>query len=172
MKIYNYSALNGEFFGESEARKSPLEKDVFLIPAHATDIKPPVSDAGQVAVFAEDEWSLVDDDRGSDYWIGQNKYTKKDIGPLPDDAVTAEPPPLPLTQEQIDRNAKLAGVDFDGIMCSATAEDMWGLNSIKDWVRAGNDVNFEFSNGSVLEITQANIDAFESIWAPFRASFF
>jgi len=57
-------------------------------------------------------------------------------------------------------------------MCSATKEDMWGLNAIKEWVVAGNDVNFEFDNGNVLTLTKDNYSAFEAVWVPFRAGFF
>ena len=74
----------------------------------------------------------------------------------------------PPTTKQL----KMAGVEFEGVMCSATAEDMWGLNSIESWVRAGNDVPYEFENGNVLILTSANIDSFRAVWIPFRASFF
>lgn len=67
---------------------------------------------------------------------------------------------------------KLEGVEFDGVMCSATAEDMWGLNSVKDWVASGQSVNFRFENGNVLTLTHENYAAFEAVWVPFRASFF
>lgn len=82
------------------------------------------------------------------------------------------PEPEPLTPEEIKAQQKLEGVDFDGVMCSATSEDMWGLASIKDWIRAGQSTNFEFQNGNVLTLDSSNIDAFEAVWVPFRASFF
>jgi hypothetical protein len=72
----------------------------------------------------------------------------------------------------IDPNLKMVGVEVFGVMCSATKEDMWGLNSIKDWVAAGNDVNFEFDNGNVLTLTKDNYAEFEAVWIPFRAGFF
>lgn len=73
---------------------------------------------------------------------------------------------------EADKAAKLAGVEFEGVMCSATKEDMWGLASVKDWVRGGSSTNFNFDNGNTLTLTPQNIDAFEAVWIPFRASFF
>lgn len=103
------------------------------------------------------------------------------IIPLP--ALIPNIPEAEFTQAELDAQAidelnkqarfnKLIGVEFEGIMCSATSEDMWGLTSIKPWVESGNDVNFKFSNGNKLILTSANIAAFELVWSPFRASFF
>ena len=74
--------------------------------------------------------------------------------------------------EVIPEDPKMVGVEFDGVMCSATKEDLWGLSSVKDWVAAGNNVNFEFDNGNVLTLTKDNYAAFEAVWIPFRAGFF
>jgi hypothetical protein len=80
---------------------------------------------------------------------------------------------LPYTvPEPTKEELKLEGVEFEGIMCSATSEDMWGLASTKEWIRAGQTTNFEFKNGNVLTLSNDNIDAFEAVWVPFRASFF
>lgn len=68
--------------------------------------------------------------------------------------------------------AKLVGVEFEGVMCSATAEDMWGLSAIKDWITSGQSANFKFENGNTLLITPLNLASFEAVWIPFRASFF
>ncbi len=67
---------------------------------------------------------------------------------------------------------KLTGIEFQGVMCSATADDMFGLASIKNWVLSGNTTNFHFENGSKLSLSPANFSAFEAVWLPFRASFF
>ncbi|MDI6872581.1 MAG: tail fiber assembly protein [Bacillota bacterium] len=58
-KVYHYSET-GEYLGESEARESPLEPGVYLIPAHATDQAPPKPGPNQVPVFTNGAWTLVD----------------------------------------------------------------------------------------------------------------
>lgn len=75
--------------------------------------------------------------------------------------------PTPTVEEQR-QEAMMTGVDFNGVMCSAFKEDQWGLGSIKDFVMAGNDIDFEFVNGNVVTLTSANLAAFEAVWIPFR----
>ena len=59
------------------------------------------------------------------------------------------------------------------IMCSATKEDMWGLNSVNTSLAMGSpSENFDFDNGNRLVLTPANATEFMGIWAPFRRSFF
>jgi hypothetical protein len=62
MLIYNYHPITRHFTGISEAEYSPKEFNVFLIPAHATDIEPPICTDEQIAVFDEEskKWNLVD----------------------------------------------------------------------------------------------------------------
>jgi len=86
---------------------------------------------------------------------------------------------VPLTQAELDnlaakkkREDKLAGVLFEGVMCSAEAEDMWVLSSIQGYVASGLSVPFKFNNGNVLVLTPSNMVAFQEVWVPFRASFF
>ena len=68
--------------------------------------------------------------------------------------------------------AKLNGIEFNGVMCSATKEDQWGLASIKFYVVNGQSINFEFENGTSLLLTPDNIEYFEALWFPFRLGFF
>lgn len=68
--------------------------------------------------------------------------------------------------------AKLAGIEFEGVMCSATKEDMWGLSSILSVVQQGMSVPFEFDSGETLILTPDNLEAFQAVWVPFRLSFF
>ncbi|MBM7070873.1 hypothetical protein JQC92_02305 [Shewanella sp. 202IG2-18] len=72
----------------------------------------------------------------------------------------------------MERQAKLKGVEFEGVMCSATKEDMWGLNSVQQLIAMGGSTNFRFDNGNKLLLTPDNIQAFQAVWIPFRQSFF
>jgi hypothetical protein len=104
--------------------------------------------------------------------------------------VTASHYVVELTTEEIEKNAieaaevaaeakrisdkalKLSGVLFQGVMCSALAEDQWGLSSIKIVVDSGQTVNYKFENGNVLAINTANYAALYAVWVPFRNQFF
>lgn len=59
MKIWNYDPISGVLVGEGVADASPLENDVFLIPANATEIAPPEIPNGKLAVFIDGAWQLV-----------------------------------------------------------------------------------------------------------------
>ncbi len=67
---------------------------------------------------------------------------------------------------------KLEGVEFNGVMCSATVTDQLGLLATKAWIEAGGSTGFEFENGNKLMLSPENFAAFAAVWMPFRASFF
>lgn len=71
---------------------------------------------------------------------------------------------------------KLAGIEFDGVMCSATKDDQTGLMAVLLAIQlqgaAFPPTRFEFENGNTLVITLANYQAFMAVWLPFRQSFF
>lgn len=85
MKIYHYHPDTGEFVGASEARKDPLEKDRYLIPANATEVAPPDVGKNQVAAFIDGAWQITEDRRGDVVYnkADTSKWTVEDIGPLP-----------------------------------------------------------------------------------------
>lgn len=87
--------------------------------------------------------------------------------------VQPEPEPVALSEAEQRRQDMLTGVEFDGVMCSATAEDQHGLTDVKPYVLADMVTKpFRFENGNRLLLTADNIEAFEAIWFPFRESFF
>jgi len=58
MNIYHYTADNGIFHSKGLADESPLEPGVYLIPAYATTVAPPVVSDPEIAVFKDEAWSV------------------------------------------------------------------------------------------------------------------
>jgi hypothetical protein len=71
---------------------------------------------------------------------------------------------------------KMVGIEFQGVMCSATMYDQSGLLAVLiDYqleTVTFQPTRFEFANGNSLVITKDNIHAFIAVWKPFRKSFF
>jgi hypothetical protein len=66
---------------------------------------------------------------------------------------------------------QLQGVEFDGVMCSATKSDA-NIKMYIDDIRSGLEVEWLFKNGNTLKLTPDNVEQFYNIWLPFRMSFF
>ena len=69
-QVYNYNKNTGEYTGEMEARLDPMEtevqgEDIYLLPADATFIEPPVAGANEMQYFDGETWSVVADFRGT-----------------------------------------------------------------------------------------------------------
>ncbi|CCF95833.1 phage tail protein [Ralstonia solanacearum] len=95
---YHYHPTTGEYAGSSIADRSPLEPDVVLIPAYATDQAPPAASAREVAVFRDRSWSIEADWRGVTLFskADGSAITIADIGTTPADVnatETARPSP-------------------------------------------------------------------------------
>lgn len=92
-------------------------------------------------------------------WVSQGNV------PEPADIITEEKP-----------SPKLIGVEFQGIMCSATKEDQDGLLAVLIAYQLQTDnfqpTRYDFQNGNSLVITKHNIQQFIATWMPFRQSFF
>lgn len=58
-RIFHYDPLTGAYLGFGYADPSPLEPGTWLLPAHCTETVPPTPGPGQIAVWANDSWSLV-----------------------------------------------------------------------------------------------------------------
>ncbi|MBJ8407131.1 tail fiber assembly protein [Citrobacter cronae] len=89
--IYNLSSATNEFIGKGDGY-IPANTG---LPAYSTDIAPPTTKDGFVAVFNFDsgKWSLVEDHRGKvvyDIHTGEST-TINQLGKLPDDVVSVAP---------------------------------------------------------------------------------
>lgn len=93
--IYNIHPETGEFLTTAIADASPLEPGVYLVPAFATDIAPPVLGVKQAAVFVGGAWQVKAD------WRAVPLYSTADgsvvtidaIGQTPAGAGATEVPP-------------------------------------------------------------------------------
>lgn len=101
MLIYNYHVITKEYIDSSEASLDPEEtkvqgKEVYLIPANATDKKPSKAPKNKVNVFENNNWVLKDDFRGQSM-VNEEMHPVEvtDIGELPEGYVL-------ITEEQIE----------------------------------------------------------------------
>lgn len=96
--LYHYHPETGELIGQSTADRSPLEPDIWLIPAHATDQTPPKAKVRQVAVFRDGRWQLSPDWRATALWSTEDgaAVSITEIGLTPADIhATDKPRPNP-----------------------------------------------------------------------------
>lgn len=60
MIIYHYDGINKAYLGQSQARESPLEPGVFLLPANATFTEPPDYDPSTHFVqWNDNQWDII-----------------------------------------------------------------------------------------------------------------
>lgn len=96
MLVYNYAPETGEYLGSSEARVSPLEPDVYLIPACAATVAPPNALEGYAVCWTGSAWGQVEDHRGQTVYSASGvAMTITALGALPDGYTTTAPEPDP-----------------------------------------------------------------------------
>lgn len=76
MKIVYHFDEHGAYCGASKAYRSPLEDDVYLIPAMATDIMPPATVQDECPVWENGKWTVKPDFREKVYWLGDGTECK------------------------------------------------------------------------------------------------
>lgn len=146
MQVYKYDEITKEFIGVETASLDPLEsktqgKDVFLLPANATDKEPPQKE-GFAAVFVGGVWELKEDNRDREYWLPDDEYgtparVMKELGPLPEGA-TFEAPEKTLEQLKAEKH-NAAGAAF------AAKRDAIRFIKLSD----GNTYGFDCANEDV-----------------------
>lgn len=73
--VYEYDKT-GLYTGETTAEPSPREEGVWLIPANATPLEPPVTGEHECAVFRNGRWSVRYDFRGTTYCCPTARNTR------------------------------------------------------------------------------------------------
>ncbi len=92
-QVATFDPVSGELLGRTSADPSPLEPDVWLIPAHSTLDNPPEPGAGLALVRREEVWVEVEDHRGATvYHTGTGEPRQWALlGPLPSDYTLVAP---------------------------------------------------------------------------------
>lgn len=166
-KAYLYNEKTKEYKSEVNAQFDPLEsekagKDIYLLPANATWLKPIPKD-GCVPVWNGETWDEVEDHRKQEYWLPEDKYgaparEMKELGPLPEGA-TLKAPERTLDEVKADKVQRLKAerdarevepityngnsYDYDDkarerINAAIIALDVQGADASIDWTTATN----------------------------------
>ena len=148
MLAYQYDQ-NGIYRGTIERQKNPLSPDDYLLPAHSTPIEPPECSSPYRPRWNGTAWELVEDHRryrksqgqptgGTPYrnpaegddWRSEPRYMKE-LGPLPDGAVTEKPekPGSEIEREEMmadiaEAKAYLQRTDYAVIKCAEQGLDL------------------------------------------------
>ena len=101
MNVYRYDEKTKEYIGYEQALLDPLEtkkqgNNIYLLPANATFTKPPAEKEGYAIVWNGKAWQEVEDHRGVEYWLPEDKYgaparVMKELGALPEGAMLTPP---------------------------------------------------------------------------------
>lgn len=96
--VFHFDAVHGALLGQSAADASPLEPGVWLVPAYATLVPPPMVGEREVPVWDGSAWATLPDWRGvalfstadgSPVQIDRPGQSPQDVGatptPRPDD---------------------------------------------------------------------------------------
>lgn len=93
MKIFNYHPVTKEYLSESLADADPMVEGNWLVPAHATTVRPPEIKPGYIPVFDGEQWTQKADYRGVKIYniITAQESEVKELGELPDGMTTISP---------------------------------------------------------------------------------
>lgn len=99
MLVYKFDE-KGLFVGIDETELDPLEtklqgKEIYLLPSKAT-FEAPEEKEGFAPVWNGEKWELVEDNRGKEYWLPEDKYgtparKMEVLGALPKNAIFIAP---------------------------------------------------------------------------------
>lgn len=134
MIFYIYDEKTKELIGTQNGFIDPLEtkkqgKNVYLVPANATDKKPLKTKKNQAVIFNGSEWEIIADYRGKTYYIGTEQHEMKELGDLPKGA-TFEPVEPEKTLEELKAEKLEALTAYAGQFDQYKCDDMYVTSSI------------------------------------------
>ena len=185
MIFYIYDEKTKELIGTQNGFIDPLEtkkqgKNVYLVPANATDKKPLKTKKNQAVIFNGSEWEIIADYRGKTYYIGTEQHEMKELGDLPKGA-TFEPvePEKTLDELKSEKLSELTAITskFDNQLVNTDMliksslgfsfnADLRSQNNLRGLITVGVEpVNFVIADNSVksLSIEQLNVLLNEAI---------
>ncbi len=130
MLNYNYDPITFEYIGSSEARLDPKEsemqgKDVYLCPANATHIAPPLVVENEIEVFKDGEWKIRKDYRKTAVYDTETGDKREiiDIGIVPEDLGVITVPPVNIIKPKyIDGDWVEQALIYDGMIVESKAD--------------------------------------------------
>ena len=185
MIFYIYDEKTKEYTGTQNAFIDPLEtkkqgKNVYLVPANATDKKPLDVKENQAVIFNGSEWEIIADYRGKTYYLGTEQHEMKELGDLPKGA-TFEPvePEKTIDELKSEKLAELSAITsrFDNQLVNnemiiksslgfSINADLRSQNNLRGLIAVGVEpVNFVTADNSVKSLTleQLNVLLNETI---------
>lgn len=134
MNVYKYNEDTKEYIGIEAAQLDPLEtkkasKNIYLLPANATFTAPPAEKEGFAVVWNGEAWEQVEDNRGVEYWLPDDKYgaparEMKDLGALPEGATLT--PPEQTQEEKNQEQANEAKSKLNNLAVTAMMATLAG----------------------------------------------
>lgn len=137
MNVYKYDEKTKEFIRTEEALLDPLEtelqgENVYLLPANATFIEPSEAQEGYVNVWNGEAWEQVEDSRGVEYWLLEDKFgatarEMKELGALPEGATLTPPKQTQEEKDNIEASAvknELQTLAVNAMMMSLADDDL------------------------------------------------
>ena len=173
MIFYTYDENTKEYIGTQNAFIDPLEtkkqgKNVYLVPANATDKKPLDVKENQAVIFNGSEWEIITDYRNKTYYIGTEQRKMKELGDLPKGA-TFEPvePEKTLDELKTEKLSELTSITskFDNQLVNnemiiksslgfSINADLRSQNNLRGLIAVGVEpVNFVAADNSVKSLT-------------------
>ena len=152
--IYNFNQENKEYIGAEEAFLDPLEsekqgKEIYLLPANATFIKPPETKEGFAIVWNGEMWEYIEDNRGITVWKSYNEsMVIKELGAIPEGWSVEQPKIVPTTEDilqgyedavqaHLDKTAQSRGYDntYTCLSYLSSTDETWHreANAFNSW---------------------------------------
>lgn len=194
--VYDYDPTTGEYKGTTTAPESPLEPNVYMIPAHATETEPPQTGEHEAACWINGAWEIKADWRGTTWYdkATQEKHEIKNLDEEPDSNWTDVEPTnkdaiwngtawvVPFSVKKSRKYAEIAsarwayetaGMPFNGNVIKTDRESVALLKGAYDEAIKDNEytVNWKGENGFIKLTSEQIIVLYQKVKAHVQSAF-